>query len=186
MDEAEMPIIPPEIQAALVIDEAPKTPEITTKPQYSTKQRLPVQDVRGSSQRAERYKPAMLGKINEKNTSPQDVIKLADILTKGRLLTNPREYTIVISALGRVGQWQTAVQLLRESVDSGLDANVVLYTSAISACDKARQLKPALALLREMKSKGVEPNAYTYSALISACDKCKEPMKALQLLEEMK
>jgi len=185
MDDAEIPAVLPEMQVAPLIDEALKTPE-TKKIQYSTKQRPLVADVSGSHQRAERYKPAILGKINEKNTSQQDVIKLADILTKGNLLTNPREYTIVISALGRVGQWQTAVQLLRESVDSGMEANVVLYTSAISACDKARQLKPALGLLRDMRAKGVEPNMYTYSALISTCDKCKEPVKALELLQEMK
>jgi pentatricopeptide repeat domain-containing protein 1 len=144
-------------------------------------------DVSGTHEKkAEKYKPAILGKINEKSTSAHDVLKLVDIVVKGKLLTNPREYTIVISALGRIGQWQAALRLLHESVEQGLEPNVVLYTSAISACDKARQLKPALALLDEMRDHGVAPNMYTYSALISACDKAKEPSKALELLKEMK
>jgi len=164
-----------------------KTPEYPQKkPQLSSKQYYGIPDVSGSQQRAERYKPAILGKINERNTSSQDVIKLADIAMKGKLLTNPREYTIVISALGRVGQWQTALDLLRECIDNGLELNVVLYTAAISACDKARQLKPALKLLHEMRARGIEPNMYTYSAIISTCDKAKEPMKALELLQQMK
>jgi pentatricopeptide repeat domain-containing protein 1 len=144
-------------------------------------------DVSGTQEKkTEKYKPAILGKINEKSTSAQDVLKLVDILVKGKLLTNPREYTIVISALGRIGHWQTAVKLLHESVEQGLEPNVVLFTSAISACDKARQLKPALALLDEMHDYCVAPNMYTYSALISACDKAKEPLKALELLKQMK
>jgi pentatricopeptide repeat domain-containing protein 1 len=184
--DVQFPVAPPEICTAPISEEAPKTPENPQKnPQCSTKQQGFASDGANTS-RAERYKPAMLGKINEKNTSAADVIKLADILTKGKLLSNPREFTIVISALGRVGQWQTALQLLCDAVTSGLEPNVVLYTSAISACDKARQLDPALALLDEMRAKGVEPNMYTYSALISTCDKCKEPLKALELLQEMK
>jgi len=91
-----------------------------------------------------------------------------------------------ISACGKAGRTNTAVGLLAEVKQQGLEPDVITYNAAISACEKGSRTDTALDLLAEMKQRGVEPNVITYSAVISACEKGSRTDTALELLAEMK
>mmetsp|Transcript_5263 Transcript_5263/g.7411 ORF Transcript_5263/g.7411 Transcript_5263/m.7411 type:complete len:421 (+) Transcript_5263:156-1418(+) len=100
-------------------------------------------------------------------------------------LRDEREYTIVISAWGRVRKPDMAIALLSQMENEGLRPNVITYNAVISACEKGRQWGRACALLEEMPSKGLIPNVVTYSAAISACEKGSQWQKALSILQNM-
>ena len=55
-------------------------------------------------------------------------------------------------ACGDGGQWEKALELLREMPAAGVEPDVVCYNSAITACAKSRRAEEALALLKEMSS----------------------------------
>ena len=96
-----------------------------------------------------------------------------------------KEYSMAVSAWGRVRQWKQAVELLSEMKRHGVEPDVITYNAAISACAKGKQWKHALGLLSEMRERGLEPNVITYSAAMSACEKGSQWERALELLQEM-
>lgn len=77
-----------------------------------------------------------------------------------------------IETCTRPGQWEKAVELLREMQDRGIHPStlITIYSYLISLCGKARNWQMALSLFQEMKDRGIEPDMITYSAAISACD----------------
>ena len=60
-------------------------------------------------------------------------------------------YNATISACGKCGQWQRALQLFTEARSGRVLANVLTYSAAISACARGGQWRGALCLLEEIK-----------------------------------
>ena len=96
-----------------------------------------------------------------------------------------KDFTVCISAYGRVHDWRSATGLLDQMRQCGSAPNVFSFSAAISACGKSGQWERALELLDEMRERGVEPNVISFSAAISACEKGGQWERALELLEEM-
>ena len=96
-----------------------------------------------------------------------------------------KDFTVCISAYGRVRDWRSATGLLDQMRQGGSAPNVITFSAAISACGKSGQWERALELLDEMRQGGVEPNVISYSAAISACEKGGQWERALALLQEM-
>ena len=96
-----------------------------------------------------------------------------------------KDFTVCISAYGRVRDWRSATGLLDQMRQGGSAPNVITFSAAISACGKSGQWERALELLEEMRQGGVEPNVISYSAAISACEKGGQWERALALLQEM-
>ena len=96
-----------------------------------------------------------------------------------------KDFTVCISAYGRVRDWRSATGLLDQMRQGGSAPNVITFSAAISACGKSGQWERALELLEEMRQGGVEPNVISYSAAISACEKGGQWERALEVLEEM-
>ncbi|CAK9005509.1 unnamed protein product [Durusdinium trenchii] len=82
-------------------------------------------------------------------------------------------------------QWRWALQLLREMLEDGMEANVFTYSSAISVCDKAQQWQRALVLLDEMGLDSVEANVVSFNAAINACATSAKWTFAIALLHSM-
>ena len=97
-----------------------------------------------------------------------------------------KDFTVCISAYGRVRDWRSATGLLDQMRQSGSVPNVISFSAAISACGKSGQWERALELLDEMRRSGVEPNVISFSAAISACEKGGQWERALELLQEMR
>ena len=96
-----------------------------------------------------------------------------------------KDFTVCISAYGRVHDWRSATGLLDQMRQCGSAPNVFSFSAAISACGKSGQWERALELLREIHQRGIEPDVIIYSAAISACEKGGQWERALELLEEM-
>ena len=97
-----------------------------------------------------------------------------------------KDFTVCISAYGRVHDWRSATGLLDQMRQCGSAPNVFSFSAAISACGKSGQWERALELLDEMRERGVEPNVISFSAAISACEKGGQWERALELLDEMR
>ena len=60
-------------------------------------------------------------------------------------------FSAAISACGKCGQWEKALQLLDEMQQRRLEPDVISFSAAISACEKVGQWEKALQLLDEMQ-----------------------------------
>jgi len=91
-------------------------------------------------------------------------------------------YNAAISALGRAGQWENAIALLRTMIDGDaqhgadppLRPNGVSYTAAISACAEAGEAGAALDLLDDLRISGLPLETIPFSKAIAACTKAAE------------
>jgi pentatricopeptide repeat protein len=106
-------------------------------------------------------------------------------MDKRRITPNVISYNAAISACEKSGQWEKALELLREMDNRIIKPKVISYCAAISACEKGCQWEKALELLREMDKRGIKPDVISYNAAISACQKGGQWEKALGLLREM-
>ena len=94
-------------------------------------------------------------------------------------------YTKQIHEQGRRGQWEKALNSLRDMQQRGLEPNEITYNALIGACKYGRNVEKAMELFAEMQQRGLEPNVITYTALISACDKGHKAEKAMEVFVEM-
>lgn len=78
-------------------------------------------------------------------------------------------YTALISAYGKNGQLDKALEIFDDMVKRGCERNVITYSSLISVCEKAGRWELALQLFDEMHHEGCKPNVVTYNSLIAAC-----------------
>ena len=116
------------------------------------------------------------------SSAPRRMELVDELVQQGVLRRgNERAATGLLAALGRCGEWERAVALLRRMEQP----NRFSYNAAVSACAKGYQGDHALALLAEMHARGLEPDVVSYSAVISACAKGAQWGRALELLREM-
>ena len=78
-------------------------------------------------------------------------------------------YTALISAYGKAGKLESALETFQEMVRQGCERSVITYSALISACEKAGRWELALQLFDQMQQEGCTPNTVTYNALIMAC-----------------
>lgn len=95
-------------------------------------------------------------------------------------------FNTVMSACGRAGEWQLALDVMQAIREWGLLPNRVTYNTAISACGKGGQPDAALGLLEDMRQTESGPDAFSYNSAISACASTGRWENALTLLGEMK
>lgn len=72
---------------------------------------------------------------------------LLDLMKARNITPTTNTYNVLIAICSRSGDWDRAVQLLRETNSP----DVVTYSSCIAACEKAGNAEKALELLREME-----------------------------------
>jgi pentatricopeptide repeat domain-containing protein 1 len=84
-------------------------------------------------------------------------------------------YTALISAYGKAGKLECALETFQEMVRQGCERSVITYSALISACEKAGRWELALQLFDQMQQEGCTPNTVTYNALIMACSQGNVP-----------
>jgi pentatricopeptide repeat domain-containing protein 1 len=78
-------------------------------------------------------------------------------------------YTALISAFGKAGQLDKALDTFQTMIQQGCERSVITYSALISACEKAGKWEVALDLFDQMQHEGCRPNTVTYNSLITAC-----------------
>jgi pentatricopeptide repeat domain-containing protein 1 len=78
-------------------------------------------------------------------------------------------FTGLITAYGKTGRIDQAMEVYRDMSMRGCERNVITYSSLISAAEKAGRLDIALELLKTMQKEGIRPNTITYNSLLAAC-----------------
>merc|ERR1712032_1644394 len=94
-------------------------------------------------------------------------------------------YSAAISACEKGGQWQQALSLLSEKLESKLEPDIISYSAGITACEKGGAWHLALSLLIGMRESKLDPDVATYSDAISACEEGGQWLHSLSLLSDM-
>ena len=97
--------------------------------------------------------------------------------------TDVVSYSICISSFEKSSQWQHAVGLLQDMLQSRVEPNEVSFNAAISAQSNT---EIALGLFQDMELLQVQRSIVTFNAALNACDKgqWQEATYLLQKLEE--
>lgn len=97
------------------------------------------------------------------------VVQVYESLLEAGLQPISTTYTALISAYGKAGQLDKALDTFQTMVQQGCERSVITYGALISACEKAGQVDLALQLFDQMQKEGIAPNTVTYNSLITAC-----------------
>ncbi|CAM9656635.1 unnamed protein product, partial [Ectocarpus sp. 12 AP-2014] len=142
---------------------------------------------RGIEATASNYKHALYACCDSKTGENWEAA--AALLRRSDTLRNNYFYGRVIMACRRAGQWQKALEVLREMPRVGLTPDIFCYDTVISvAClsSVGAQWKIARGLLREQAETGVPCSLISYNLVLSACKKAGRPRQAVSLLHAMR
>ena len=98
------------------------------------------------------------------------VIAAAEELRVAGLLTDPRDYMLILNALGRVREPDAALAVLTHASGPGgrFELDPMLWNTAMHACTLSCRWATALGLLATMSARGVATNEVSYSTCIGA------------------
>jgi trimeric autotransporter adhesin len=96
-------------------------------------------------------------------------------------------FSLAATALGNVGQWQAALQLLPRLTAAGASPDAQLFSVLMTACSKAGAWQQVLPLLRSMQSDyAISPSIVSYTVAAVGLAACRRRAEALQLLRDMR
>eukprot|EP00435_Cladocopium_sp_Y103_P031288 s2932_g7.t3 len=95
------------------------------------------------------------------------------------------DFTIGISALGRLQLWQNACQLFNRMPHLHVNRGVISCSAAISACERSAQWREAVNFFQAMPDMEIKRDVICYNSIISAYEKGGQWTQALSLFEEM-
>jgi pentatricopeptide repeat protein len=106
---------------------------------------------------------------------------------------NMYSYTALISALARVGDWESAEKYFAEmnelsKTDPTVTPNRVTFSSMISAYEKAKKYDSAIAMYEQQLEAKIQPDLITYLSVIGACQASRDEKalrRAVDILENM-
>lgn len=111
----------------------------------------------------------------------RDAIEVQELVDQVRPFRSPREYTLAISAYGRLRHPHEALALF----DEIKEPDTISYGAALFACEREGLWMQAVDLLDRMRSKGPEPDIIAYQTTISACKRAGEWQKAIEIMDGM-
>ena len=126
--------------------------------------------------------------VRSLRSSPREaVLHSIDALGAAR---TPQEATLILSALGRVGEWQQALRLLadleKHEADDALKPNAITYNAAVTACAKSQQWAHARRLLQLMRRRGMRPTELSLAIVIGASSASGAWRDGLRALAELR
>ena len=126
-----------------------------------------------------------IAKSKWKQLDPTVVMEIHKDMLLERIPRNAAVFGAVLSAAERIGDVDTALQLLSEMKNENIHTTNFVYHSVISACSKAERYTTARAMLDEMKLRGIERNEVTYGLMIGSCKQDGRWQDALRFIAEM-
>ncbi|CAE7742160.1 MRL1 [Symbiodinium sp. CCMP2456] len=123
----------------------------------------------------------LLQQLKQRGTPEGKVVEIVALLRDQAGLSDVKDYTLAISALGRVGRWFEAVALYGEySEQQGADG--ICHAAAVGACERSAQWVAALRLLQAGPGT-LAPTAV--AAALGACGKGRQWEHALACLRNV-
>ena len=108
---------------------------------------------------------------------------LQSCIAKG-LVPTIYSFELVVSALGKRGQWRRVRQLVDlMKIRLGMTPSVQIYNSLLQSCSRAKEYIVAKQVLGEMRKDAV-PDVRSFNAVISACANAGQWKDALQVLDQ--
>jgi pentatricopeptide repeat domain-containing protein 1 len=107
--------------------------------------------------------------LNPATTTVLLLLQVYQKLLESGLQPISTTYTALISAYGKAGQLDKALDTFQTMLQRGCERSVITYSALISACEKAGRWELALQLFEQMQREGCAPNTVTYNSLITAC-----------------
>lgn len=84
------------------------------------------------------------------------------------------------------GRVEEGISLLKQSLETGKEANTVQYSILIKGCAQKKQVDEALALYYDMQSRNIPCNEVTYNTLINACASAGDLVRAEIIMGNMR
>lgn len=78
-------------------------------------------------------------------------------------------YTALISAYGKTGELDKALETFRKMVQNGCERNIITYNALLATCEKGGAWELGLQLFNQMHKESCHPNTVTFNSLISVC-----------------
>ncbi|CAI0376483.1 unnamed protein product [Linum tenue] len=102
------------------------------------------------------------------------------------VVLEPLVWNLVLDGLARLGDLDTADEILKQMLSKGVEPNVYTYNALILACMRKGDINTAITRKEDMLSKGINPDVVTYNLLIGAACNGQDIRRAYQLLYEMR
>ena len=103
-------------------------------------------------------------------SQPREALRLYEAMRRDEGFSpNATTFNALITAHGKAGQLDRAMEAFREMRNKSCPRSVVTYSTLISACERVGQWRRALDLFAEMRPDGCVPNTVTYNSIIKAC-----------------
>lgn len=99
--------------------------------------------------------------------------------------TSVFEYSAVMIAHAKCGEWKEAIELLASMASVTVESDTVVCNAAISACGRSGAWPSALEILEVMVRTSMNTSTNTYNAALSSCEKVGAWLRALLLVDAM-
>eukprot|EP00439_Symbiodinium_sp_Y106_P048859 s4496_g6.t1 len=117
-------------------------------------------------------------------TTADEVLAVVEKCHRWQLLKDPRDWVVAISALGRAGLWEQALDMLEAMRQERLVA-VHAFNATMSAFEKCHRWPAAIQLYGDINRYELQPDVVTCNALLSAYDRGGHWPYAVAFLDEM-
>ncbi|MBA0869144.1 hypothetical protein Goshw_023708 [Gossypium schwendimanii] len=94
-----------------------------------------------------------------------------EMCNEGNCLPDTITYTALMSTFSKLGRHDSAIRLLEEMKENGLQPTPKIYTTLIEIYFKLGRTESALGLVQEMTGNGCSPTVFTYTELIKGLGK---------------
>lgn len=101
------------------------------------------------------------------------------------LFDDPLDCTAAATALGRVGLWVEALNLLPQLPRATLQPNAIIVCSVIGACSKGQEWSCPVHLLGGLQRTGASPDIIVLNGVLSACARGQAWQFAIQISSMM-
>ncbi|CAE7900339.1 unnamed protein product, partial [Symbiodinium sp. KB8] len=122
--------------------------------------------------------------VRRNATTPDEVLAVVEKCHRWQLLKDARDWVVAISALGRAGLWEQALDTLEAMRQERLVA-VHAFNATMSALEKGHRWPAAIQLYRDINRYELQPDVVTGNALLSAYDRGGHWRYAVAFIDEM-
>eukprot|EP00667_Euglena_gracilis_P016200 EG_transcript_16913 len=123
--------------------------------------------------------------VHVRNNQWQQAVQTLQDMRNARFIPSIKDYTAVISTVGKVGKWKLALQVFQDIDRVGLSPDIRAYTAIIDALWRAGQDRLAFQTYGQMQRRGLMADRFLFAGLMTVCARSGQWRAALQLFYEL-